>query len=153
MASSCHLTLCLQALTADNICKHFGPIRPELLSGWYRSKQFDTLMVLLKEFLEIFFWKSQQRTKNHAKLPSMQRGRGPCLKVNKAFKWALVGLMFYCLSQQPCLCQGGQLTWQNTLLLGWTKSKRLTSFVCLFDLILYVPVNNFSIMSGWVFLG
>ena len=24
---------------------------------------------------------------------------------------------------------------------------------CLFDLILYVPVNSFSIMSGWVFLG
>ena len=26
-------------------------------------------------------------------------------------------------------------------------------FVCLFDLIIYVPVNNFSVMSGWVFLG
>ena len=26
-------------------------------------------------------------------------------------------------------------------------------FVCLFDLILYVPVNNFSVMSGRVFLG
>ena len=25
--------------------------------------------------------------------------------------------------------------------------------VCLFDLILYVPVNNFSMMLGWVFLG
>ena len=25
--------------------------------------------------------------------------------------------------------------------------------VCLFDLILYVPVNNFSLMSGWAFLG
>ena len=24
---------------------------------------------------------------------------------------------------------------------------------CLFDLILYFPVNNFSVMSGWVFLG
>ena len=24
---------------------------------------------------------------------------------------------------------------------------------CLFDLILYVPVNNFSVMSGRVFLG
>ena len=24
---------------------------------------------------------------------------------------------------------------------------------CLFDLILYVPVNNLSVMSGWVFLG
>ena len=25
--------------------------------------------------------------------------------------------------------------------------------LCLFDLILYVPVNNFSFMLGWVFLG
>ena len=25
--------------------------------------------------------------------------------------------------------------------------------VCLFDLVLYVPVNNFSVMSGRVFLG
>ena len=28
-----------------------------------------------------------------------------------------------------------------------------SDFVCLFDLILYVPVNNFSVMSGQVFLG
>ena len=27
------------------------------------------------------------------------------------------------------------------------------AFVCLIDLILYVTVNNFSVMSGWVFLG
>ena len=26
-------------------------------------------------------------------------------------------------------------------------------FVCLFDLILYITVNNFSAMPGWVFLG
>ena len=25
-------------------------------------------------------------------------------------------------------------------------------FVCLFDMILYVPINNLSVMSGWVFL-
>ena len=24
---------------------------------------------------------------------------------------------------------------------------------CLFDLIVYVPVNNFSVMLGWVFQG
>ena len=29
----------------------------------------------------------------------------------------------------------------------------IPSVVCLFDLILYVPVNNFSVMSGRVFLG
>ena len=27
------------------------------------------------------------------------------------------------------------------------------SMICLFDLILYVSVNNFSVMYGWVFLG
>ena len=31
-------------------------------------------------------------------------------------------------------------------IVGW-------SAVCLFDLILYIPVNNFSAMSRWVFLG
>ena len=25
--------------------------------------------------------------------------------------------------------------------------------LCLFDLILYIQVNNFSVMSGWIFLG
>ena len=30
---------------------------------------------------------------------------------------------------------------------------KVLDFVCLFDLILYVPVNNFSVTSGWVFLG
>ena len=29
----------------------------------------------------------------------------------------------------------------------------LRTFVFLFDLILYVPVNNLSVTSGWVFLG
>ena len=28
-----------------------------------------------------------------------------------------------------------------------------TLYLCLFDLILYVPVNNVSVMSGQVFLG
>ena len=28
-----------------------------------------------------------------------------------------------------------------------------TKQICLFGLILYVPVNYFSVMSGWVFLG
>ena len=28
-----------------------------------------------------------------------------------------------------------------------------TIIPCLFDLILYVPVNNFSVMWGWVFMG
>ena len=30
---------------------------------------------------------------------------------------------------------------------------RAIMFVCLFDLILYVPVNNLSVTSGQVFLG
>ena len=35
------------------------------------------------------------------------------------------------------------------------KRKRLfhpNTHVCLFDLIIYVPVNIFSVMLGWVFL-
>ena len=32
------------------------------------------------------------------------------------------------------------------------KIKYFSLFVCLFDLVLYVPVNNFSIMTGPVFL-
>ena len=30
---------------------------------------------------------------------------------------------------------------------------RVNNLSCLFDLILYIPVNNFSVMSGWFFLG
>ena len=33
------------------------------------------------------------------------------------------------------------------------KSYNYCLVFCLFDLILYIPVNNFSVMSGWVFLG
>ena len=38
--------------------------------------------------------------------------------------------------------------------LGISKNHQIFvgfALVCLFDLILYVPVNNFSVMSGWVF--
>ena len=35
----------------------------------------------------------------------------------------------------------------------WTMTFKLHWFIILFDLILYVPVNNFSVMSGQVFLG
>ena len=31
--------------------------------------------------------------------------------------------------------------------------KNLVIWVGLYDSILYIPVNNFSLMSGWVFLG
>ena len=33
------------------------------------------------------------------------------------------------------------------------NAKTIMIFVCLFDLTLYVPVNNLSVMSGRVFLG
>ena len=33
-----------------------------------------------------------------------------------------------------------------------TDAQKKPDLVCLFDLILYVPVNNFSVMSGLVFL-
>ena len=54
----------LLVLSADNLCKHFGPrsrpIKCQSLSG---SKLFDTLIVFLKFFFEkIDFEKSQQTT-------------------------------------------------------------------------------------------
>ena len=33
------------------------------------------------------------------------------------------------------------------------KADNIFRCFVLFDLILYVPVNNFSVMLGWVFLG
>ena len=42
------------------------------------------------------------------------------------------------------VCKG----YQQTILVD--KELRM---ICLFDLILYVPVNSFSVMSGQVFLG
>ena len=52
-------------LSADNLCKQFGP-----RSG---SKLFDTLMVFLKEFLKkLILKKNQQTTKKHKKSPSRQ---------------------------------------------------------------------------------
>ena len=69
------LTLCLPVLSADNLCKQFGP-RPgptkhRALSG---SKLFDALMVFLKEFFEKvdFEEKYQQMTKKREKLPRGQ---------------------------------------------------------------------------------
>ena len=48
-------------------------------------------------------------------------------------------------SSKTALCPGSELS-----LLAFLIS---TIILCLFDLILYVPVNNFSVMPGWVFLG
>ena len=60
------LTLCPLEMTADNLCKQFGP-RPGLTKCWVLSgsKLFATLMV----FLKVFFFKYdiekyQQATKN-----------------------------------------------------------------------------------------
>ena len=38
-------------------------------------------------------------------------------------------------------------------LLYMQKMRKQTTLVCLFDMILYIPVNKFSVMSGWIFLG
>ena len=40
-----------------------------------------------------------------------------------------------------------------TLVRNLPNTKQTLQFFCLFDLILYVPVNNFSVMSGRVSLG
>ena len=77
---SCHgsivLTLYLLVLSADNLCKQFGPRSgPTKCRAWSESKLFDTLMVFLKEFFKIIdFEKNQQTTQKHEKLPSMQKG-------------------------------------------------------------------------------
>ena len=55
-------------LSADNICKQYGP-RSGPSSG---SKLFDNLIVFLKEFFEFFFLKKVNRGhKKHKNLPSM----------------------------------------------------------------------------------
>ena len=68
------LTHCLP-VSADNLCKQFGPrscsMNRRAGSGF---KLFDILVVFLKEFLEkVYFEKNQQTTKKHEKLASMQR--------------------------------------------------------------------------------
>ena len=41
----------------------------------------------------------------------------------------------------------------NNIFLSYNMKAVHVFLVCFFDLILYVPVNNLSVMSGWVFLG
>ena len=57
--------------SVDNLCKQSGPRSGPLLSG---SSPFDSQMTFSENFfLEMFiFEKHQQRTKEHAKLTSMQ---------------------------------------------------------------------------------
>ena len=65
------LNLCLLVSSADNLCKQFGP-RSGLTKrrAWSGSNLFDTQMVFLNEFFKNkWFWKNQQTTKKHAKLP------------------------------------------------------------------------------------
>ena len=69
------LTLYLLVLSADNLCKQFGPRSdPTSCRSGYDSKLFDIMKVLLKEFFaKVDFEKNQQTTKKHAKLPSRHR--------------------------------------------------------------------------------
>ena len=65
------LTLYLQVLSADNLCKQFGPRsgQTERLAR-YGSNLFDTQMVFQKEFFEkVNFEKNQQTTKNTKNFP------------------------------------------------------------------------------------
>ena len=59
--------LCLLVLSADNLCKQFGPrSSPTKHRVWSGSKLFDTLMVFLKEFFKkVNFEKNKQTTKKH----------------------------------------------------------------------------------------
>ena len=63
------------------------------------------------------------------------------------FKWALTGFIL------PCI-PGAYLIGSDWFYFA-SDTYGLGVFFCLFDrdLILYVPVNNFSVMSGRVFLG
>ena len=71
-------TLCFLVSSADNLCKKLGPRSgPTKRRAWSGSNMFLTQMVFLKDFFQNkCFWKNQQTTKRHAKLPS--RGGGSC---------------------------------------------------------------------------
>ena len=64
-------------LSADNLCKQFGPRSgPTKCRAWSGSKLFNNLMVFLKEFFKkVDFEKNLQTTKKHPKLPSRQRAK------------------------------------------------------------------------------
>ena len=69
------LTLNLLKLSADHLCKQFGPRSgPKKCRACSGPKIFDTQMVLLKEFFEkVNFEKKSADDKRHAKLPGRQR--------------------------------------------------------------------------------
>ena len=53
------------------------------------------------------------------------------------------GILFYCRNGAKSTALKRMQTVQGSL----------SCFFILFDFILNIPVNNFSVMSGWVFLG
>ena len=55
----------------------------------------------------------------------------------------MCGILFYCRNGAKSTALKRMQTVQGSLL----------CFFILFDFILNIPVNNFSVMSGWVFLG
>ena len=60
-----YIFLCLQVLSADNLCKQFEHRSgPTICQAWSGSKLFDTLMAFQKEFFK--------KDKNTCKLLSMQ---------------------------------------------------------------------------------
>ena len=64
-------TLCLQVLSADNLCRLFGPRSgPTKCRAKSGSKLFDTLSVFLKEFFEkVDFEKNWPTTKSMQNSP------------------------------------------------------------------------------------
>ena len=69
--------------------------------------------------------------------------------------------IFPCLTEHVCLCVSLYAFLCLFLIVQWICRGlwekhflvKLSLFVCLFELILYVPVNNFSVMLRQVFLG
>ena len=49
--------------------------------------------------------------------------------------------------------KSGSLLFAKVLVSIFSEYKGLTKSMVLFDLMLYIPVNNFSVMSGQVYLG
>ena len=86
-------TLCLLVTSANNLCKQFRPRSGQTKRrARSESKLFDTLMIFLKEFFKkLDFEQKKLETKNHEKLPSMQRIKNK--QQRRGLKFSYLGLL------------------------------------------------------------
>ena len=68
-----NLTIYLLVVSADNLCKHFGPRKN--VGSDLEPKRFDIggTPAIIFRFFSLFLEKKQQATNKHEKLPSRQR--------------------------------------------------------------------------------